>query len=264
MAGAARVDADTPCRTAGAEPPPPPVSSFSSPGTGGTALADDTPVTGTAADSPPAAAAGCCRTWPLPSADPRAALRRAQGGAVAEALTTTCADVAAAILTLLAHCARPGPTSVVWSERYVPLCGAASPLVSFLWVPSTPKMPPPRAMLMEEYLRTLAARLELRAVDLVAAYVLLERVVFTRPSELRLTTTRPLVLACIVIVMKMSTDTRLSTSLVFECVEDVLDAVAVEDICAMEWRLMELLDWRVPVDRKVYELYERTLAEEAR
>ena len=44
----------------------------------------------------------------------------------------------------------------------------------------------------------------------------------------------------------------------------MLDAVLVEDVCAMEWRLMELLDWRFPLDCKVYELYARSLAEEAR
>ena len=216
------------------------------------------------ADTPRGDAAGCCHTWPLASADPRAALQLARDDAVAAALKTACADVAAAVLTLLTHYARRGPTSAVWSERVVPLCGAASPLVSFLWVPSTPKTPLPRATLMEKYLCTLAERLDLRAADLVAAYVLLERVVLKCPSELRLATARPLLLVCIVIAMKMSTDARLSTGLVFECIKDVLDAVAVEDVCAMEWRLMQILDWRVPLDRSVYKLYERTLAEEAR
>jgi len=216
------------------------------------------------ADTPRGDAAGCCRTWPLASADPRAALQLARDDAVAAALKTACADVAAAVLTLLTHCARPGPTSAVWSERFVPLCGDASPLVSFLWVPSTPATPLPRATLVEEYILTLAARLELRATDLVAAYVLLEQVVLECPSELRLATARPLLLVCIIITMKTTTDDRLSTSLVLQCVNDVLDDVAVEDVCAMEWRLMELLDWRVPLDRSVYELYERSLAEEAR
>ena len=216
------------------------------------------------ADTPRGDAVGCCRTWPLASADPRAALCRARDDAVAAAVAKACADVAAAVLSLLTHCARLGPTSAVWSERFVPLCGAASPLVSFLWVPSTPKTPLPRATLVEEYLCTLAARLELRATDLVAAYVLLERVVLECPSELRLATARPLLLVCIVIAMKTATDDRISTGLVFECVNDVLDAVTVEDICAMEWRLMEILDWRVPLDRTVYELYKRSLAEEAR
>lgn len=179
-------------------------------------------------------------------------------------LRELCAGVAAAVYTLLTHCARPGRTSCIWSERFFPLCSSESRLVSLPWIPIKCAKLVPRRVVIEEYLCTLAARLGTVESDLIVAYVLLENLVRLQPSELRVQTTRPLLLVCVIVAMKIGADAIVTTKAAFECVEDVLDATAADHLGRMEWRLMELLDWRLSPDPEVYETYRLALLGAAR
>ena len=175
-----------------------------------------------------------------------------------------CAGVAVAVHTLLVHCARTGPTSCVWSERFVPLCSAESPLVSFPWRMTGSAKPMPRAVLIEEFMHALAARLGALESDIIVAYILFERLVRPYPSQLRIQTTRPLLLVCVIVAMKANADETITTGAALACIEDVLDAVYAEDIAAMEWQLMELVDWRVIPEPDVYQTYRLALLDAAR
>ena len=179
-------------------------------------------------------------------------------------LRKLCAGAAVAVYTLLTHCARPGKTTCIWSERFFPLCSSESPLVSFPWLPIKCAKLVPRTVLIKEYLCTLAQRLGMVESDLIVAYMLLEKLVRLRPSELRVQTTRPLLLVCAIVAMKIGSDATITTGAALECVEDVLDATTADNLGHMEWRLMELLDWRTSLDPKLYETYQLALLDAAR
>lgn len=217
----------------------------------------DTPST-LPADAPLAGA----KTWPpvqpLDLSADRDAVR------AGTPLHKLCAGVGVAVHTLLVEWAQAGPTSCVWSERFVPLCSAESPLVSFPWLMTGPAKPMPRATLIEEFVHLLATRLGALESDIIVAYILFESLVRPYPNQLRIQTTRPLLLVCIIVAMKANSDDIITTYAALACVEDVLDAVSAEDIAVMERKLVELTDWRVTPEPVAYQTYRLALLDAAR
>ena len=210
------------------------------------------------ADSPPKGA----RTWPPLGAD--GAFPGQHGNPVGAPLRTVCAGVGVAVHTLLSHHARAGATDIVWSERFFPPCGPESALVSFLWLTAGNPRLMPRPVLIEQYILMLASRLGALESDTVGAYIFFERLVRLHPSQLRIQTTRPLLLVCMIVAMKTNSDARIGARVALECVQDVLDAVSVEHVCAMERRLVALLDWRLWLEPSDYEMYRLALVDAAR
>ena len=217
----------------------------------------DTPST-LPADAPLAGA----KTWPPFRALDLFAVR--DGVRADTPLCRLCTGVGVAVHTLLVEWAQAGPTSCVWSERCVPLCSAESPLVSFPWLMTGSARPMPRATLIEEFMHLLATRLGALESDIIVAYILFESLVRHYPNQLRIQTTRPLLLVCTIVAMKANSDGAITTYAALACVEDVLDAVYAEDIVAMEWKLVELVDWRVTPEPIVYETYRPALLDAAR
>ena len=93
----------------------------------------------------------------------------------------------------------------------------------------------------------------------VTAMVLLEALIRARPDAFCPRSARPLVVATCVLALKLTYDAEVLTNAVFEPLEGVLTGISPLECARMEEQVLHLLDWRLPNDPRVYELYARKL-----
>lgn len=150
------------------------------------------------------------------------------------------------------HCGRP-PALV--DEHQLPLCDHDSPLVSVPWT----VVEAPRKCDARSFVFDLLDRLEMTPRCAVTAVVLLETLVRQQPRVLCGRSARPLVLATCVLALKFTYDAEVLTNAVFAPLEDLLTGIGPFECALMEEQVLRWLDWRVPNDPRVYELYAREL-----
>ena len=164
--------------------------------------------------------------------------------------------VADAVWYLLeAHPPQRGRPPTLLDEHRLPLCAEDSPLVSVPWtVVEAPRLHDARSFVFD-----LLDRLEMTPRCAVTAVVLLETLVRAQPRVLCGRSARPLVLATCVLALKLTYDAEVLTNAVFEPLEDLLTGIGPFECARMEEQVLCWLDWRVPNDPRVYELYAREL-----
>lgn len=150
------------------------------------------------------------------------------------------------------HLARP---PALLDEHRLPLCAEDSPLVSVPWtVAEAPQRCDTRNFVLD-----LLDRLEMTPRCAVTAVVLLETLVRTRPRVLCARSARPLALAACVLALKFTHDAEVRTNDVFQPLEGLLTGIGPRECAAMEEQVLHFIDWRLPNDPRVYELYAREL-----
>ena len=177
----------------------------------------------------------------LDSDDPTATLWRG----VAEALWQL-------LETVSSKTPKPPP---VLDEHRLPLCADDSPLVSVQWTAAEA----PRKSDSRRFVFAMLDGLQMSPRCAVTAIVLLEMLIRTRRDVFCPRSARPLVVACCVLALKLTWDAEVLTNAVFEPLEDLLTGIGPVECARMEKQVLNLLDWRVPNDPKLYELYAREL-----
>lgn len=152
--------------------------------------------------------------------------------------------------------AQPPP---LLDEFRVPLCDRESSLVSIPWTETGV----PRRCDAETFVVAVIRRLSMTPRCVVTAMVLLEttmRVCSTMGSSLLCArSARPLFLASCILALKLTFDAEVLTHECFGCVEDLCTGVVSKDVARMEEQILFWIDWKVPNDPRVYELYAREL-----
>lgn len=204
-----------------------------------------------------------CYTWPVP----RGAHHPKDGGALEQRksrildsddpVATLWRGVADALWQLLesASAETPRPPRIL-DEYRAPLCADDSPLVSVPWTASEA----PRQSDSRRFVLAVLDGLQMTPRCVVTMIVLLEAVIRTRPDVFCPRSARPLVVACSVLALKLTWDAEVLTNAVFEPLEDLLTGIGPVECARMEEEVLQLLDWRVPNDPRVYERYARELA----
>jgi hypothetical protein len=70
---------------------------------------------------------------------------------------------------------------------------------------------------------------------------------------------RPLFLVSCILALKFTCDAQVVTCDCFYCVEDLFTGVVAADVAKMEKQILRWIDWKIPNDPRVYELYAREL-----
>ena len=70
---------------------------------------------------------------------------------------------------------------------------------------------------------------------------------------------RPLFLASCILALKLTYDAEVLTRECFDCVEDLCTGVVAMDVARMEQQILCWIDWKIPNDPRVYELYAHEL-----
>ena len=212
----------------------------------------------TAAPTPPPLA----YTWPVPrsahhSKDDRALEERLSSILDSDdPIATLWRGVADALWQLLESVSSETPTlPALLDEHRVPLCACDSPFVSVPWTVAEA----PRQHDARRFAVAVLDGLEMTPRCAVTAVVLLETLIRTRPGVFCPRSARPLVVACCVLALKFTLDAEVLTNAVFEPLEDLLTGIGPRECAAMEEQVLRLLDWRLPNDPRVYELYAREL-----
>ena len=178
----------------------------------------------------------------LDSDDPIAALWRGVADAVWQLLETVASETP-----------RPPP---LLDEHRLPLCADDSVLVSVPWTASEA----PRKSDSRRFVIAVLDGLQMTPRCAVTTIVLLEALIRKRRDVFCPRSARPLVLACCVLALKLTWDAEVLTNAVFEPLEDLLTGIGPVECARMEEQVLNLLDWRVPNDPRIYELYARELA----
>jgi len=152
--------------------------------------------------------------------------------------------------------AQPPP---LLDEFHVPLCDRESPLVSIPWTETGV----PRRYDAETFVVAVIRRLDMTPRCVVTAIVLIEttmRVCSTTSQPLFCArSARPLLLASCILALKFTHDAEVVTCECFDCVEDLFTGVVAKDVGRMEEQILRWIDWKIPNDPQVYELYAREL-----
>ena len=166
---------------------------------------------------------------------------------------TVCRGVVDAVHNLLLS-APPPPEWIpqLIDERHWPLCDAHSPLVSFPWV--LPHVHPNERD-VHAYVCLLATRLQMTAGDLAMSLSLLELLALNHTGMVQPYTLRPLLYATSVVARKLSCDYTLPTRNFYDAVEDLFTNACPRAVARIETQLLVLVDWSVPLDADVYEVY---------
>lgn len=144
---------------------------------------------------------------------------------------------------------------ILLDEHRIPLCADDSPLVSVPWT----VLEAPRKNDSRRFVFAVLDGLQMTPRCAVTAMVLLETIIRVRPKVFCPRSARPLLVACCVLALKLTWDAEVLTNAVFEPLEDLLTGIGPVECARMEEQVLHLLDWRVPNDPKVYELYAREL-----
>lgn len=151
------------------------------------------------------------------------------------------------------------PLSLLFDEFRVPLCDCESPLVSLPWTETGV----PRRCDAETLGVVVIRRLDMTPRCVVTAIVLLETTLRAcgTPAQRLLCarSARPLFLASCILALKFTYDAEVVTRECFHCVEDLFTGVVATDVAQMEEQILRWIDWKIPNDPRVYELYAREL-----
>lgn len=169
------------------------------------------------------------------------------------AAATVCRGVVDAVTNLLLT-TPPPPRWIpqLIDERHWPLCDEHSPLVSFPWV--LPHVHPNQSD-VHAYVCLLATRLEMTAGDLAMSLSLLELLALNHTGMVQPYTLRPLLYATSVVARKLSCDYEIPTRTFYDAVEDLFTNACPRAVARIETQLLVLVDWCVPLDSDVYEVY---------
>lgn len=152
--------------------------------------------------------------------------------------------------------AQPPP---LFDEFYAPLCERESPVASLPWTETGA----PRLCDAEAFVVAVIRRLRMTTRCVVTAMVLLETTMRQRstmaPPLFCARSARPLFLASCILAVKFTHDAEVVTRGCFDCVEDLFTGVVATDVARMEEQMLRWIDWRIPNDPRVYELYAREL-----
>lgn len=174
--------------------------------------------------------------------------------------STVCRGVAVAVNALMPSADAPAPTWIprLLDEREWPLCDPHSPLTSFPWVvQSTPGLLDTHSV--RQYVCILADRFRMSACDLAMAVVLLEAAEHRNPQVVQPYTLRPLLYAASVVARKLTCDNCIPTVEFYNATADLFTNVTPFAAARIEEQLLVLLDWNVPMDSKVYDVYTTAL-----
>merc|ERR1712159_523140 len=103
----------------------------------------------------------------------------------------------------------------------------------------------------------LVARFRMSVAEIGIAYTLVERMVLLNPSLLRCYSVRPIFLGCCVLAVKVSREGA-PTNLLGR-VQDVFNLLDVTLLSRIEHQLLEVLDWRMPMDAGQHQVYAHAL-----
>jgi len=232
--------------------------------------ADTSSFTGSTVSIPPPSPPPPNYTWPLPRGDAHHSKNLPPDAAPPldirdsdDPVLTLWRGVAEALEALVngrlhqSHTlAQPPP---LFDEFRVPLCGRESPLVSLPWTETGV----PRRCDAETLGIAVIRRLDMTPRCVVTAIVLLETTLRVCSSEalplLCARSARPLFLASCILAVKLTYDAEVVTRDCFDCVEDLFTGVVATDVAKMEEQILRWIDWKIPNDPTLYELYAREL-----
>ena len=166
---------------------------------------------------------------------------------------TVCRGVVYAVCDLLES--SPPPRNWIpqlIDERQWPLCDEHSPLTSFPWL--TPHMHLD-VRTVATYVCLLATQLQMTAGDLAMSLSLLELVALNHTGIVQPYTLRPLLYATSVVARKLSCDYEIPTRDFYDAVDDLFTNACPRAVARIETQLLVLVDWCVPLDSDVYEVY---------
>ena len=166
---------------------------------------------------------------------------------------TVCRGVVYAVCELL-ESSPPPPNWIpqLIDERQWPLCDAHSPLMSFPWV--TPFVRP-SAREVREYVCLLATRLQMTAGELAMSLALLELLALNHTGIVQPYTLRPLLYATSVVALKLTCDYEIPTRDCYDALKDLFTNTCPRTVARIETQLLVLVDWCVPLDSDVYDVY---------
>jgi len=98
--------------------------------------------------------------------------------------------------------------------------------------------------------------------DVVIAMVLVEALVACQGMLVRSHSVRPIFVAACVLARKLSSDADVTTAECSAAMDDCFTNLSALLLARMEEQLLVLLDWRMPVDPRVYESCARALGVE--
>lgn len=228
--------------------------------------ADTSSFTGSTVSIPPPSPPPPNYTWPLPCCGPHHPKSLPPDAAPPldirdsdDPVLTLWRGTADALLALVVgqHAlAQPPP---LLNEFRVPLCERESPLVSIPWTETGV----PQRCDAETFVVAVIRRLAMTPRCVVTAMVLLETMLRVRgtngPSLLCARSARPLFLASCILAVKVTYDAQVVTCECFDCVQDLFTGVDARDVARMEEQILWWIDWKIPNDPRVYELYAREL-----
>lgn len=143
-------------------------------------------------------------------------------------------------------------------EEKCPLCDGDAPLRSFLWDGSAPSQLPWNDEVAEVVL-TVLSQLHMKAHEVVIVVAILETLKQKHDAVLQARSARPIFLAACVLACKLTTDKDVCTKECYDAVADCFTSLSPLLLARAEEQLLELLEWRFPIEREQYELYARAL-----
>ena len=143
-------------------------------------------------------------------------------------------------------------------EGQCPLCDGDAPLRSFLWNGSAPSQLPWNDEVAEVVL-TVLSQLHMKAQEVVIVVAILEALRQKHDAVLQARSARPIFLAACVLACKLASDKDVCTKECYDAVADCFTSLSPLLLARAEEQLLELLEWRFPMEREQYELYARAL-----
>ena len=175
--------------------------------------------------------------------------------------TVICAGAGRATTLLLDHWTQPGPNEVLFDERSLEggLCDPGGPVVSFVWTERTLRRLANHAALcgnaLEQFLRLVAPPVGARAREIVCAYVIAEQAVRAKASLLKPWNVRLLFLAALSLSIKSAHDNGVHSADVLGPIGDIVPGLSAIELARTEWELLTLIDYTIPTDSRLYEVY---------
>ena len=158
-------------------------------------------------------------------------------------MTRLVRGVARALVVLLEMYEFEGHAPVLLDERHFQLSDTNSRMTSFEFR-RHPHIP------HEQTLRTLVSllvfRLDMQESDVILAFTLLEHILRLKGGLLHTYSVRPLFLVCCMIALKVSNDAKVTTRRCLRAVDDVFTTTSVQYVSAVEYFVIDLIDWRLP------------------
>ncbi len=162
------------------------------------------------------------------------------------------------LLTIVYEAAARAPYKripALLDEQRCPLCDGDAPLRSFLWDGSAPSHLLPWNDEVAEVVLTVLSQLHMKAQEVVIAVAILEALRERHHAILQARSARPIFLAACVLARKLASDKDVCTKECYEAVADCFTRLSPLLLARAEEQLLELLEWRFPMEREQYELY---------